>query len=203
MRRDRREGWATVAFVSLSTAVLVLALLVRGGTESAAGASGPGPLVAPAVPVEPVTPSSHPDPPRGDETPVPEGEEQQPPPRTPGPCERVVPVFAPRGLVWNPAAPMELVRALTRLPEFPAFSDRQTLRYRSDEWIGEDGEHVFSFYERRMEPIDFWEMPADLRRLIGVRARGEIDSPPLLYVGRRGAVLLQFMGGDGLVTLFC
>jgi hypothetical protein len=115
-----------------------------------------------------------------------------------------VPLFSGRYLVWSRPLSPQLLRGLARLDVFPDVSKRQTLRYPGSEWVGSGRRHIFSFYDRRMKGIDFGHMSPHLRALIGVRPRGEIDSPPLLYVSRSTAVLLQFRRDLGaLVTQFC
>lgn len=67
-----------------------------------------------------------------------------------------------------------------------------------------NGHDLFGFYGRRMQPVQFWDMTPRLRNLIGVRPRGTVDSPPLLYVDENGFVLVHVRPqGDLQLTLFC
>jgi hypothetical protein len=194
-----RERWATTAFAVLSAVALVAVILLRSPTGGATAAQADPPAVGKPTP----SPTSPPTPgPIDSPTPSPTG--GTPELRNPGPCERTVPLFSGRYLMWSRPVSPQLVRALARLDAFPEVTRRQTLRYPGSEWVGSGRRHIFSFYDRRMAGIDFGRMNPHLRELIGVRPRGEIDSPPLLYVSRKAAVLLQFRRDLGaLVSLFC
>jgi hypothetical protein len=42
-----------------------------------------------------------------------------------------------------------------------------------------------------MAPVWFEEMPGSLRLLLGLPRRGDVDSPPLLFLGEGSAVLIR------------
>jgi len=200
---------ATVAFAVLSAAALVAAILLRSPSEAATAAPAEQrPVVGPTASPTSQSPPGPTDPPTSSPTSSPTSKPTSSPAgetrRKPGPCERAMPLFSGRSLVWSRPVSPQLVRELARLDAFPEVSQRQTLRYPGSEWVGSGRRHIFSFYDRRMTGIDFGEMSSHLRDLMGVRPRGEIDSPPLLYVSRSAAVLLQIRRDLGaLVTLFC
>ena len=66
------------------------------------------------------------------------------------------------------------------------------------------GQDLFGFYGRRMQAVQFWDMTARLRNLIGVRPSGPVDSPLLLYVNDSGFALVHVeQNGELQLTLFC
>jgi hypothetical protein len=95
--------------------------------------------------------------------------------------------------------------ALGTIPSVPPVTKMERFSLGRSTWLGGgDLATVFGFYSTRMRPIGFAAMSESVRREIGVRPTGTVDSPPLLYVNRTGAALVQ--GSDsGVVrlTLFC
>ncbi len=163
-----------IALAVLFALAAAPALLLRGDAAASPARSGPvaEPVVAPAPP-EPAPPS---------------------PPPASTPCLQAgIPVFAGA----TPAGPSELdqsvVHAINALTVGPHLDAAGTLRAPFQDWTSgmQRGKDLLSFYAKRMRPVNFWDMTARLRNLIGVRPRGTVDSPPLLYVNPSGAVLLR------------
>ena len=65
-------------------------------------------------------------------------------------------------------------------------------------WIG-----IIEWYDRRMESIPPWEMGPDLRRAIGMRVRGVVDTAPVLYHDESGAVLIRLVKGNIALVVAC
>ena len=98
-----------------------------------------------------------------------------------------------------------LLQALGAVPGVPPVTKMERFSLGRSAWLGGDGlPTVFGFYAARMRPIGFAAMSASVRREIGVRPTGSVDSPPLLYVNRTSAALVQG-SNSGVVrlTLFC
>ena len=118
-------------------------------------------------------------------------------------CARVPQYAAARRIEQqrNPA----LLRALDSVPGMPLVTRMERFSLGHSAWLG-DGRvpDVFRFYGARMHPVGFEEMSPAVRRAIGVRPTGSVDSPPLLYTNRTGAVMVQGLpGGAVRLTLFC
>jgi hypothetical protein len=98
-----------------------------------------------------------------------------------------------------------LLRAVNGIRAVPVVNGMERFSLGHAAWLGGDGVPVvFQFYRHRMRPVGFAEMSAGERRGIGVRPVGTVDSPPLLYVQRTGAALVQALrGGRVQLTLFC
>jgi len=98
-----------------------------------------------------------------------------------------------------------LLGALGTVPGVPPVTKMERFSLGRSMWLGGgDLATVFGFYSARMRPIGFAAMSESVRREIGVRPTGTVDSPPLLYVNRTGAALIQG-SNSGVVrlTLFC
>jgi hypothetical protein len=98
-----------------------------------------------------------------------------------------------------------LLRAVNRVHDVPVVTRMERFSLGHEAWLGGGRlPDVFTFYVRRMEPIGFELMPAPVRREIGVRPSGEVDSPEVLYANPAGAALVQARpGGEMRLTLFC
>jgi hypothetical protein len=97
-----------------------------------------------------------------------------------------------------------IVAAVTRLGRTDPLSRFRVFTMKGSDWLGNSRtpEDVFQFYLRRMHEVQIWRMGSALRSLLGLRARGEVDSPPLLYLGDRSAVVVRSTsrGGLGLIV---
>ncbi|MFL5800059.1 MAG: hypothetical protein ACJ77A_19280 [Actinomycetota bacterium] len=98
-----------------------------------------------------------------------------------------------------------LLRALNAIPGVPLVTRMESFSLGRDMWLGGSGVPMaFRFYAQRMHLVGFAAMPASSRRVIGVRPTGPVDSPPLLYVTRTGAALLQGLRtGEVRLSLLC
>jgi hypothetical protein len=98
-----------------------------------------------------------------------------------------------------------LIRAMNRVLDVPPVFRMEQFSLGRKAWLGGGTiPDAFEFYGQRMRPIGFEEMSESVRREIGVRPTGTVDSPELLYVNRTGAALLQGRpGGEVRLTLFC
>jgi hypothetical protein len=98
-----------------------------------------------------------------------------------------------------------LVRAVNDVRGVPPVTTIESFSLGHSAWLGGGAlPTVFRFYQLRMHPIGFAVMPANTRRAIGIRPRGPVDSPPLLYTNRAGAALVQGLhSGDVRLTVFC
>ncbi len=104
-----------------------------------------------------------------------------------------IPVFAAASPTGQIGFEPSIVHAINALGLAPRVNAAATLRLPFSSWTAgmQRGRDLLSFYAKRMRPVNFWDMTARLRTLIGVRPRGTVDSPPLLYVNHGGAVLLR------------
>jgi hypothetical protein len=110
------------------------------------------------------------------------------------PClDAGIPIFP--GSTPSPelAVDQNVATAINELHVAPWLNGSAILRAPFGIWTAgmQQGKDLLSFYENRMRPVNFWDMTTRLRNAIGVRPRGTVDSPPLLYVSHRGAVLLR------------
>jgi hypothetical protein len=107
--------------------------------------------------------------------------------------EAGIPVFAAASPTGQVGFEPSIVHAINAPGLAPRVNAAATLRLPFASWTAgmQRGTDLLSFYAKRMRPVDFWEMTTRLRTAIGVRPRGTVDSPPLLYVNNRGAVLLR------------
>jgi hypothetical protein len=112
----------------------------------------------------------------------------------PGPClDGSIPIFPGATPTGQAALDRSVVNAINALGLAPRLRAGVMLRAPVGTWTAgmQHGKDLLSFYARRMRPVDFWDMTRRLRRLIGVRPGGTVDSPPLLYASSDGAVLLR------------
>jgi hypothetical protein len=121
-----------------------------------------------------------------------------------GPCvDAGLPAFP--GAIAGPggAFPRELHDAIQALPLMPDLGVTQRLLIPKSAWLvgNAHGRDPFAFYARRMRPVNFWDMPASLRTMLGLRPRGTVDSSPLLYRSRAGAVLVRPLRSGGLIAV--
>jgi hypothetical protein len=124
--------------------------------------------------------------------------------RLPAGCGRVAPPVFPgaraaRG-VGNEAA---ILRQLNGLGRTEPLTDLATFTMGRTGWLADSrtGVDVIRWYDRRLRSIPIWRMGPRLRSLIGMRPRGSVDSPPVLYVTRPGAVLIRQIGEDRMGLL--
>jgi hypothetical protein len=91
------------------------------------------------------------------------------------------------------AVDQNVAAAINRLHVAPTLTGAAILQAPFQTWAAgmQHGRDLLSFYAKRMHTVNFWDMNVGLRNAIGVRPRGTVDSPPLLYVNHRGAVLLR------------
>ncbi len=168
---DRRELEGLLAFTVVFSAAMVIA--------TAVGRSGLAPLA--------LAPSSAPVSPSQVSPPVATG--CRPVPLFPGSVATVVPQHSVRA-----ATAVEALR-----PGGPAIVPLEARLVRARDSLGR-GLSVFEFYRRRMYPVDFGLLPSELRRFIGVRTHGPVDSPPAVYLATGAAVVIR-VAPDGDATL--
>jgi hypothetical protein len=124
--------------------------------------------------------------------------------RLPAGCGQVAPpVFPgarPARRLGDEAA---IVRQLNGLGRTAPLTDLATFTMGRTGWLADPrtGLDVFRWYERRLRTIPIWEMGPTLRSLIGMRLRGSVDSPPVLYITPRAAVLIRQIGEDRMGLL--
>ncbi len=168
---DRRDLQGLVAFAVVFTAAVVIATVV--------GRPAPIPLAQPPL-TAPVSPP------------------QVSPPAATG-C-RSVPLFpgsVPTALPQHSGHAAAAVEALQ--PGGPAIAPLEARLVLAQDSLGK-GRSVFEFYEKRMQSVDFGLLPSGLRRFIGVRTHGPVDSPPAVYLSRGAAVVIR-VAPDGDATL--
>ena len=104
-----------------------------------------------------------------------------------------IPIFSGATPAPELAIDRSVATAIDELRLAPTLTGSATLRAPFQAWTAgmRHGKDLLSFYANRMRPVNFWDMSARLRTLLGVRPRGTVDSPPLLYVNSGGAVLLR------------
>ena len=96
-----------------------------------------------------------------------------------------------------------ILDVLNRLRMTEPLTRVRTFTMGGRDWVGNSltPEDVFRFSLRRMQPVQIWRMGSDLRSILGLRPGGEVDSPPLLYVGDRSAVLVRSLSKGDLGLL--
>ena len=166
-----RERAALVALCVLFALAAAPALLLRAGTPATAAsrhaaseAATGGPIVDVSVAVVPL------------------------------PCLKAgIPVFPGATPTFPTGFDPTTVHAINALGVAPKLDAAATLRLPFRTWTAgmQHRKDLLSFYAKRMQPVNFWDMSTRLRTAIGVRPRGTVDSPPLLYVNPSGAVLLR------------
>jgi hypothetical protein len=124
--------------------------------------------------------------------------------RLPAGCGEVAPPVFPgaraaRGL-GNEAA---IQRELNHLGRTTQLTDLATFTMGRAGWLADSqtGLDVFRWYDRRLRAVPIWKMGQTLRALIGMRPRGLVDSPAILYVNSRAAVLIRQIGADRMGLL--
>jgi hypothetical protein len=150
-----------------------------------------GLAVAPALLVRPGVTVSR-DPVRVAEPVVAPASSSSAPTTAPAECPGV-PVYPGATRAFGLAIDQSVVEAINALGLTPRLQAGPTPSAPFSTWTAgiRHGRDLLSYYARRMRRVSFWEMTARLRTLIGVRTRGTVDSPPLLYVSPSGAVLLR------------
>jgi len=104
-----------------------------------------------------------------------------------------IPIFPGSTPAPELAVDQNVATAINELHVAPRLTGSAILRAPFGTWTAgmQQGKDLLSFYANRMRPVNFWDMSVGLRNAIGVRPRGTVDSPPLLYVNASGAVLLR------------
>jgi hypothetical protein len=165
VRNAERQG--LVVFLVLGAAAILFPLSVRnfGGIDRSERAAA-----TPAVSLTP-TPS----------------------PSIGGGCSSLgLPVFRGAEPGRLPTHAADLATAVNNLGLLPQLTETGAWRVDAETWLAPPGRGrvIFDWYEQRMEPVDFRDLGTELRKLLGVRPRGSVDSPPMLYVDEHGAVLV-------------
>lgn len=165
VRVAERQGLAV--FLLVAAVAIALPLAVRnsgegGGSERAASSPTPSPAPTPS-------------------------------PSLGGGCASLgVPVFRGAEPGRLPSNAADLHTAVNDLGLLPPLTEAGAWQVDAETWLAPPGHGrvIFDWYARRMEPVDFRDLGTGLRKLLGVRPRGPVDSPPMLYVNDRGAVLV-------------
>lgn len=116
------------------------------------------------------------------------------PPREAVSCAAPEPKVFPGALSTPlPKDASAILRHVNDLGPTPPLTKAEAWLVPANLWLGASGpsSDVFGFYERRMAPVLFEEMPGSLRLLLGLPRRGDVDSPPLLFLGEGSAVLIR------------
>ncbi len=167
---DRRELQGLVAFAVVFSAAVVIA--------TAVGRPGRAPLAS----LSSSSPVSRP---------------LSPPGATGCRPAPLFPESVPTALPQHSGRAATAVEALS--PGEPAIAPLEAWLVRARDSLGK-GLSVFEFYRQRMEPVDFGLLPSGLRRFIGVRTHGPVDSPPAVYLSMGAAVVIR-VAPDGDATL--
>ncbi|MDP9341475.1 MAG: hypothetical protein M3Q23_05055 [Actinomycetota bacterium] len=114
-------------------------------------------------------------------------------PSSPRCLDAGIPIFPGAAPAPALAVDRSVARAITDLHLTPGLSGSAIFQAPFGTWTAgmQQGRDLLSLYADRMRPVNFWDMSVRLRNAIGVRPRGPVDSPPLLYVSPSGAVLLR------------
>ena len=112
------------------------------------------------------------------------------------PCATGSPPVYPGAAIIVPTGDEERLTDL--VSELTGLALRRWSSHVVPRWIG-----ITEWYDRRMDSIPPWEMGPDLRRAIGMRVRGVVDAPPVLYHDESGAVLIRLVKGNIALVVAC